>query len=432
MRIEPLKFARLQVWAAAAVCCTAATPGAWAGPYALGASQNLSHTSNLLLLPQDQAEPTGYTRADTLHATTLTAGLDQPLGRQRLFGDFTLRNERYDANSRYNNVGYALNLGADLATVERVTGRLQVGVTRSLASFGLGTGSALVTQRNIQDGSNLEGLLRWGLDTRWTLEAGLGERRVRNALDVQATRRLDLDEGHGSLALRWAAGPDLNLALAAQRSRGSYPHAVATSGGYEADRYASHTLALDAAYRASAKSRIEARLAHSQTQFDLNQARSFSGLTGSLRWAWSPTAKLNLALRWARETGQDSALLNPSGQRSAFNPTGAALSSEDTRSSSAQQLRLDYAASAKLSWVAQWQRTQRHLARQLAVQDAASLRLTEGDETQEGLLLGLRWSPWWRWQMGCDLAQDQRRADVAIGYSYRASKSSCFVQYTGL
>jgi hypothetical protein len=409
-----------------AVCGTAQ-----AGPYSVGGSQTVARASNLLLLPEDQVEPEGYSRSDTLHATALTAALDQPLGRQRLLGDVTWRNERYESNRLFNNSGYSLNLALEIATVERITGRLQAGATRSLASFGLGTDSAAVTQRNLQDGRQLDGLLRWGLDTRWTLEGGLGERRIRNSLDAEITRRRDLDETHGSLALRWAAGLDLSLALAAQRSRGSYPNYLATAVGYQSDRYVSDTWAFDVGYAASAKSRFDLRLARTGSNYDLNQARSFSGFTGSLRGAWSPSAKIGLALRWARDTGQDSAQFGNKAPSQA-DPLASSLTGEDTRASTTQHLRMDYAASAKLSLVAQWQRVQRQTVRRLGVQGAVPLAQIEGQETLENWGLGARWSPGWRWQMGCDLSADQRRADAATGYSYSNTRTTCFVQYTGL
>jgi hypothetical protein len=94
-----------------------------ASPYTLGASQTVTYDSNLLRLSNGQAVPDGYSRADTVYTTALIAGLDQPIGRQRVYANATLRANRLSKNRIYDNEGYALAGGLDWSTVNRPAGQ---------------------------------------------------------------------------------------------------------------------------------------------------------------------------------------------------------------------------------------------------------------------------------------------------------------------
>ena len=105
-----------------ALACTAAM--AQSSPYYIGVAQTLAHNSNLVALRDNQPVPAGLSKSDTVSSTALVAGIDQPFGRQRLTGTANLSSNRYSRNSEFNSSGYALRLGLDWQTIERLSGRV--------------------------------------------------------------------------------------------------------------------------------------------------------------------------------------------------------------------------------------------------------------------------------------------------------------------
>ena len=112
MTIHPF-FLRL-----ACVAGVVASSPAWAqsSPYYLGVAQSLGHESNLYRLGDNQVLPAGLSKSDTVSGTSLVAGVDQKIGRQRVYGSANLRANRYSSNKSLNNDSYGLNLALDSAS----------------------------------------------------------------------------------------------------------------------------------------------------------------------------------------------------------------------------------------------------------------------------------------------------------------------------
>jgi hypothetical protein len=66
-----------------------------AGPYSMSLSQSVTRESNLLRVEEGQAVPDTLSRSDTVWTSTLQGGIDQPIGRQRVFGNASLRHSRF-------------------------------------------------------------------------------------------------------------------------------------------------------------------------------------------------------------------------------------------------------------------------------------------------------------------------------------------------
>ena len=93
-------------------------------PYYLGVSQALSYESNLYRLGDGQVLPAHLSKSDTLSGTSLVAGIDQTISRQRVYGSANLRANRYANNKSLDNQSYGLNLALDWATVNNLSGTL--------------------------------------------------------------------------------------------------------------------------------------------------------------------------------------------------------------------------------------------------------------------------------------------------------------------
>jgi hypothetical protein len=114
-----------------------AAPAAWAqsSPWYVGGSVGVTHDSNLLRLGKPDPVPAGLSQSDTTTSVALIGGLDQPIGRQRLSGSFSLRDNRFDRNEKYNNQSYNLGGSLQWSSVYRLSGSLSAGVSRNLSTF---------------------------------------------------------------------------------------------------------------------------------------------------------------------------------------------------------------------------------------------------------------------------------------------------------
>src|SRR5687768_12256267 len=92
-------------------------------PYYIGGSIAYGHLSNALGQADDAPLPPGYeSRSDNVTSVGLLGGVDQTIGRQRVFGDLTLRDNRYERNKLLNHRNYSVTAGIDWQTIERISG----------------------------------------------------------------------------------------------------------------------------------------------------------------------------------------------------------------------------------------------------------------------------------------------------------------------
>lgn len=168
-------------------------------PYTLGVARSLTTDSNLLRLANGQAVLAGYSRSDTLSTTALIGGIDQAIGRQRVYGNATLRANRLSKNRICDNKGYALGAGLDWSTVNRLSSSLSASANRSLGSLN-SEEIGLVTRKDLQNVDRLSAGLRPGLVTRVTAKLNLGRRRVRHSLDQRSVRARDFTQATGKLS----------------------------------------------------------------------------------------------------------------------------------------------------------------------------------------------------------------------------------------
>ncbi len=407
------------------VCSTVITTLllSWAGvshadtsPYRLGISQSVMHDDNLLRLGDGQSVPEGYSRSDTVYSTALIAGIDQPISRQRLFGDATLRLNRFARNKLYDNEGYNLRLGLDWATVGRVGGTLLVTSNRTLATFA-SLEDGVPDERNIERNTRLSGTVYYGLVSLLRAEASVD----RNEVDFSSERyrRRDFTQTGASLGLRWRPSGALNLLVAVRRTTGSYPnYLLQPDGSWAGDDFRRTALEVSGEWIATSASRLRARLSQGRTRYDIARERDFSGLTGEVNWAWQPTGKLVLTTRLLREPGQDTSLLGT---------TGEAGSIEYSRMTSSLDLQANYQLSGKVALQAGYTYSHRDLDRTLSLTDAGQSSIVTSDNGNI-FKLGAVWQPQRSLSLGCDWRRTTRSAsDLYLAQSSNAF--SCYGQF---
>jgi hypothetical protein len=422
-------FPALAWWATAVVAVGAAGLAvAQSSPYYAGVSQSFGHESNMRRLSDAaQLEP-GARRSDSVSTTSLLAGLDQPIGRQRLHADLALRSTVYASNEAFNNQNYALRLGVDWATINRLSGNLSANAGRSLSSFNLQSIGSL-REKNFEDTRSLDASANMGLVTQYSLFATLGHREVDNTLQQDAVQARNFRQDSGSLGLRWQPSSGLAVGAALRSTQGRYPKWRALgptpSDGYAADRFKRQDLDLTAQWVPSGLSTLDLRLSSGNTTYDLAQQRDFKGVTGSLNWAWQPTGKLRISTQLTRDTGQDSYATRR------FDPrtnTFAAATADYSRVNDSLRVAADWAVTSKISVNSSLGFTERELVRSLPVGLGTSN--DTGNESVRSLSLGARWAPTRAIQLSCNVGVDSTSGSGSQANNRVKNNSlNCFGQF---
>ncbi len=418
-RLQPP--ARMPLAALSLAGLSLAAPWAMAdtSPYYIGASAAVTQQANLLRLGDNQATPVGYSRSDSITTGALLAGFDQLFGRQRARADLSLQDNRYRSNSIFNNHGYAGSAGLDWATVERISGRLEGSVNRSLSSFNNYFGLNVSTLRNMQTVAIANASATMGLVTEYSLLVNLGHRRVSNSLDLPQVRARDFNQDNASLGVQWMPRSSTQLGLALAQSVGHYPNYLPTATGYQADRFKQNSIDLTSSLKASGASNVDARVSYGKTHYDLNSPRDFTGVTGSLGWQWQPRSRVRLDTRLSRDTGQNAYGL--------YDPFGLPATSDYSHVTNTLRFKGDYEVSGKLSATAGLQFTDRRVAS--TIQDPFFPSAASGKDRSTLLSAGARWAPLRSVLAGCDLSREQRSASGQIAFPLKDHSFSCFGQF---
>ena len=387
------------------------------GPWSVGAALGASHDSNIYRLADGASLPAGLSRADTISTVSLLGSLDQPIGRQRVLGSASLRNNHYASNAALDNSGYGLNLGLDWATVEKLSGRLSLQANREQTFFNPDSSLSTLLGQNIGRTQQFDSSVRLGLVSRWQAEATLGWRRT----DYSATeyRSREIVQSSASLGLRWRPSAALEFGAAWRQAQGRYPHFFSRPGAADlADRFARQDLELSSDWFATGASTLNARLNIGRVRFSAATQRDFNGLTGELRWVWRPTAKLTLIHSALREAGQDAAR------------TSAAFitSTDSSRVSNTLRSRAEFDLSAKMRLTLGASVSQRALVDSSQTFFGSTL-VQSGSDHSRDLTLGLLWTVSRALQLGCDFSQQRRTSNTALAAPFGVQVIGCNGQF---
>ena len=387
-------------------------------PYYLGATATYTHDSNLLRLADGGVAPAGYFRADSAFSTALLAGFDQPFGRQHGYANLTVRDTRYRANTIYNNQGYTANAGLDWSTAERVSGNLVLSGNRALYAFNAGYGAGLLTKKNLQTTKTVNAGLNVGLVTEYSLVLSAGRRDVTNSLNEPATQALDFYQNNASIGVLWKPRGATSFGATYSETRGRYPRYQQVADGFNADRFTQPNFDLSAIVQPSGASNVELHLGYSQTRYDLNQPRNFSGATGKLVWSWQPSGKLQLNARMSRDVGQNVY---------AVNDFGIPATSDYSQVYNTVRLQADYSLTAKIALTASWSQVQRTIAQRTDSPFRAPT--SQGKDNSQVLALGTRWAPLRSVLVGCDYSQENRSASGDLTAPLHDNNVACYAQF---
>lgn len=404
---------------------TGAAPGgslaADPNPYYLGVSQGFTHDSNVYRIP---AGP-----SDNYSSTSVFGGFDQPISRQRVFGRASVSLNRYQDQSRLNNTSYDLATSADLATIENISGNLNLGLTRSLAAPAAAVGTPTAV-RNMAQTERVDTRLRWGGPALLTVEGGLGYVR----LDYSAPEYVSSESRQttGSLGLFYRPGAFLRLGVAGRFDRSRTPKAVLDpiSGRYESNSTNGSNLDFLADYIYGGSLSGNARLSYTRQTNSRVAGADFSGLTGSLGLAWQATAKTAVQFDATRDAGFEANTFT----RYAAVQTGTGLTLtpvaapyENNRVTDSLGLGATYAATAKIGASARLRYTR---ARLVSAAGAPTGTTNDSTDVSKGASLGISYAITRAWGASCNLTHESRAVSGAVVYSYKENTVGCATQFT--
>lgn len=406
---------------------TGATGGdATLGPYYVALGQSVHHESNIYRLSEGVPPAAGASRADTVAISSLAAGLDTTLSRQRLRADLSLRSSRFRHNESLDNRGHGLRLAWNGSTAGRWSGSASASVDRSLVQFDT-TSRPNAPERNLATTRQADVALRWGMNPGWAAELGAAHVQVGYSAALLANREYRQNSANGHV--RWSSGAGLSASLGVRAVEGRFPRFAGDGrGGFVADRYDGQHLDLGLLWAASPQHQVDGRISAGRTRYERATATDLSGLTGQLNWSWRPTAKLKLLTRAVRDRGQESAAIGFS-----IGPDRTLLTgryADFSRVSNSLATSLEWAATAKLGLTASAQVIERDLVSAVVSPGSGTVSSQATGSDRSTLLgLGVRWQATRGIVLGCDVGTERRRADnTSVSSNLDNRTRNCFGQ----
>ncbi len=402
----------------AALCAAAASLGAQAqnAPYYIGISQGFTHESNVLHTERGAV-------SDTLSVTSLLAGVDQRIGRQRVFGNLNYSINRFQESDRLNNNSYGVLLGVDWETIERISGTVSLRADQALSRYDYITVNnaagvpQLVTDRNTARSLQFSSITRIGVVTRLTAELGFNHQRIDHSSALYDFR--DYHHNAFSAGLRYQFSGSLNAGIAARFTKGTYPHLrTNVPGVYASDDVDRRDIDLTANWTPGGASALYGRLSLSQTDHSLGGGNNFSGVTGALTWDWRPTGKLRFVSTLSHDTGEEAGYLGGGGYDMALS---------NGRTTTAIGTQATYELSSKVVIDGSARLVHRSLSADVAV--PGGVNSLSGSDNFSRFSLGVRWSPTRVFTLGCSASLESRTTgNRALSYPYDATSLGCYGQ----
>ncbi len=388
-------------------------------PYFLGVSQGFTHDTNVYRIPSGPS--------DTYSTTSVFGGFEQPISRQRLFGRATVSANRYQDETQLNNVSYGLNAGVDWETIERLSGRINAALNRSLAAPAASTGTP-VASRNIAETKTLEATARLGGTSLLTLEGGVDY----SSVDYSSPQYIAAESRRtsGNVSLHYRPGGPLRLGVGVRADRTKTPNALidpVTGASQSTTLNGKHfDLLLD--YEATGQISANGRASYTkQTSSGVGDA-DFSGFTGSLGVSWRPTGKITVRADAARDTGFNATAYNTF----AFTPTATGIAFtpivglyENNQITTSAGVAISYAATAKIgaTLAARYVR-----ARLTSV--GAPVPTADVIDVAKSASLGANYEITRNWGAACNVSTERREVSGGVNFTYRANTFGCSTQFT--
>jgi hypothetical protein len=380
-------------------------------PYYFGVRQAFFYNDNLY----KQVE--GSERSDVYSSTSLLAGIDQPIGRQRFFLDGSINFDRYQDEKNLDNDGYDITTGLNFQTIGNLSGTLRYSALRGLADYG-GPDSVVVTDKNVQRTEVFAGNAAWGLTRRFSLTA-LAEHR---SLDysAEAYKPNEYSQNVFGGGIRYGLQELMTFGLGYRVTKTDRPYAQAlptlptTYASDEGDR---EDIDLTMSWAPSALSTLNFRLSKTTEDRSNPFFADIDAWTGGASWQYRPTAKLAFDIGYTRDTGSEILAQNVGGGQS-----GTVQNYDTDRITDSGRFGVNYQATSKVRF--------NFSASNSKTTSEGGNGVDDNTRTQH-YLLGVNYAATSALSFGCGYDYE-KQSDSGGGTSrvYKSSLVNCFGQYT--
>lgn len=355
-------------------------------PYYIGASTSVGYDSNVFRLP--------HAIGDTTYNYGIVGGIDQTIGRQRVYASGAVRDTRFVDLTQLNYINYNALAGIDWQTLYNLSGTLSYSTAQSLYNYG-GTSTIQSKAKNLETRDEVIFKGRWGATSPLSLDASYTYRKL--SYSDAAYRGNALNQDGWSLGLNYKPSDLLTLGTAVRYTQGKYQLSQ------DFDRY---DIDLTGIWVPTGLSTVTARLSFGDRKSrNSTSALDFRGTTGQLSWTYQPTGKLRFTTSFSRDSGAESGFFNSN-------------IGDTSRLTNAANLNALYDLTAKIQVNAGLAIANRSLKN-------GSL---DGNDTLRTASIGISYALLRNAKLDCNFRRDTRSASGRGSYDFRDSSVLCSAQ----
>ncbi|MFL6697576.1 MAG: hypothetical protein ACJ8GJ_10450 [Vitreoscilla sp.] len=392
-----MKNKSLAILSPLCLCLFAGSAWAELEPFSFGASENLQHQSNLGHSPTNET-------ADWISTTEFSAGINEPVGRDKLVASAAVNFNRYKRLHSLNSTGYQAGAEFDWNTIGDLSGALGVDSHRRQYFYGetsefsfLGEAPTTVLVRNLQTDNHAFARVTLGGQSRWSIFGGADANR-RN-FSNEAFHVADQRQWSTNLGTRYATSPDLAFGVTGTYVRGDYPQGSITG---TQSNFNSKSAAATTRWQVSGNTMMDGSLGYTAYYSDaFGGTRHF--MNGTLNWVWKPPSHLTFTLGLKRSADADTSSVGITNA-----PQGAS-SLNGTSINTGAHLDATYAFTPKTSLSASTDYTERKYEDLLTVAGPVS-----GTTRTARFFLTVHYLPTRTTDVSCGAGRETRHADASL------------------
>jgi hypothetical protein len=399
---------------------------AWAqsNPYFIGASQAFSHDSNVFRVDK-RFGPI----SDTVSATSLFAGVEQPWGRQRLYANVGLEYNVYNRLSRLDFLGTDISAGIDWATVHRLSGTLNY--SRKEGQGDYSRPGAATQGKNVQETQRAEATAKYELTPRLAVVGGLEYREIN--VDNRAYASSEVAGQVARLGVTYSFSPVLTVSTGLRYTEDRRGSAIQV-GVDQLVPQKTHGRDIDftANWVPTQRINMNGRISFGDETQSQGNSRSSSRVTGALSAQYTPTSRLIFDASVSRDTGIETTFkTSPTGPTAPTSPAPVGNNGprgffvDSNRLTTSYMLGARYVLTQKIGLTAGYDRSQGSYQNPNGQND---------DNNTNRYSLGAQYAALSNLVLGCSVRRETRSGSGAITVNsgvqaYTSNSFSCSLRY---
>ena len=383
------------------LCLFAGNARADLEPFSLGASETISHDSNVGRTDDNPV-------SDWYATTELRGAVNQALGRDQLVGTAAINYTDYrrQVDKNLDAFGYRGALELDWSTIGDLSGSVGADAQRRRYNYGLADLSGSTQGNALETDSHAFAKVRLGGNARWNVFAGFDANRRRFTGSTFVVN--DEQQWSQNLGTTYSTSPDLSFGVTGNYVRGQYPNYATISGNFS-----SKSLSATTKWQASGNSSLNGSVGYTKQNSDLQAPLHF--VNGSLSWNWAPPSHFGISAGVSRSTNGGVA-------------SGSVTSLNDRSLNTTGSLNVTYSLTAKVNLVAGAQYIHRkydNVAVPELLSDGsinkANTFVISGASNTSRFTLAAHYLPTRNSDLSCSVAHEARRAGSAQVRSFSSN-----------